>query len=62
MKESYIAVGFRKTAAERFPAQSGVLNAAFAARLDALRREYAEASKEKQSHLESQILPRHRGL
>ena len=57
MKESYIAVGFRKTAAERFPAQSGALNAAFAARLDALRREYADASKEKQSHLESQIMP-----
>ena len=57
MKESYIAVAFRKTAAERFPAQSGALNAAFAARLGALRREYADASKEKQSHLESQIMP-----
>ena len=57
MKESYIAVGFRKTAAKRFPAQSGALNAAFAARLDALRREYAAASKEKQFHLETQIMP-----
>ena len=57
MKESYIAAAFRKTAAERFPAQIGALNAAFAARLDALRREYADASKEKQSHLESQIMP-----
>lgn len=57
MKESYIAVGFRKTAAKRFPAQSGALNAAFAARLDALRREYAAASKEKQFHLENQIMP-----
>ena len=57
MKESYIAAAFRKTAAERFPAQSGALNAAFAARLDALRREYAAASKEKQPHLESQIMP-----
>lgn len=57
MKESYLAVEFRKTAAERFPAQSGALDAAFAARLDALRRENAGASKEKQFHLENQILP-----
>ena len=57
MKESYLAVAFRKTAAARFPAQSGALDAAFAARLDVLRRENAGASKEKQFHLENQILP-----
>ncbi len=57
MKESYLAVAFRKTAAARFPAQSGALDAAFAARLDVLRRESAGASKEKQFHLENQILP-----
>ncbi len=57
MKESYLAVAFRKTAAARFPAQSGALDAVFAARLDVLRRENAGASKEKQFHLENQILP-----
>ena len=33
MKESYLASDFRKTAAQRFPAQAGPLNAAFDARL-----------------------------
>ena len=33
MKESYLASDFRKTAAQRFPAQAGQLNAAFDARL-----------------------------
>lgn len=46
MKESYITSNFRKTAAQRFPAQAERLNAAFDARLEALRR-----------HLESQIMP-----
>lgn len=57
MRESYIAKAFRKTAAQRFPQKAGALNAAFDARLQALRSENAGASKEKQSHLENQILP-----
>ena len=36
MKESYITSNFRKTAAQRFPAQAERLNAAFDARLEAL--------------------------
>lgn len=57
MKESYITSNFRKTAEHRFSAQAGQLNAAFDARLEALRRENAAASKEKRQHLESQIMP-----
>ena len=57
MKESYLAVNFKKTAAERFPAQCGALNDAFSARLAELRRKNTDASKEKQFHLENQILP-----
>lgn len=57
MKESYITSNFRKTAAQRFPAQAERLNAAFDARLEVLRRENAAASKEKRRHLESQIMP-----
>ena len=37
MKPSYITVNFQQTAAQRFPAQAGALNAAFDARLQALR-------------------------
>ena len=36
MKPSYITVNFQQTAAQRFPAQAGALNAAFDARLQAL--------------------------
>ena len=57
MKPSYITVNFQQTAAQRFPAQAGALNAAFEARLQALRAENDDASKEKQRHLENQILP-----
>lgn len=57
MRESYIAKAFRKTAAQRFPQMAGALNAAFDARLQTLRAENAGASKEKQGHLENQILP-----
>ena len=56
MKPSYITLNFQQTAAQRFPARAGELNAAFEARLQALRSENAEASKEKQRHLENQIL------
>lgn len=57
MKKSYLARDFRKTAAARFPAQSSALQAAFDARLQSLRAEYAGASKELWRHLEKQILP-----
>ena len=57
MKESYIITEFRQTAARRFPDKAAALNAAFDARLTDLRRENAGASKEKQLHLERQILP-----
>ena len=57
MKESYITKNFKKTAAARFPVQAEQLNAAFYARLQALRQDNAGATKEKQRHLENQILP-----
>lgn len=57
MKESDLAAAFRETAAQRFPAQARRLNAAFDGRLEELRRENAGASREKQRHLEGQILP-----
>ncbi len=57
MKESYLAADFRETVAQRFPSQAAQLNAAFDARLQALRAENAGASKEKRRHLERQILP-----
>ena len=57
MKESYITKNFKKTAAARFPVQAEQLNAAFFARLQALRQDNAGATKEKQRHLENQILP-----
>ena len=57
MKESYLTPDFRKTVAERFPAEAERLNAAFDARLGALRAEYAGAGKEKLMHLERQIMP-----
>ena len=57
MKDTYLAKDFRATAARRFPAQADALNAAFDARLQALRADNAAAGKEKQFHLENQILP-----
>ena len=57
MKESYLAVGFRKTVEQRFAAQADALKAAYEKRLQELRAENAGATKEKQRHLESQILP-----
>lgn len=57
MKNTYLAKDFRATAARRFPAQAAALNAAFDARLQALRADNAAAGKEKQFHLEKQILP-----
>lgn len=56
MKKSYLTTAFQKTA-KNYPAQTETLNVAFDARLSQLRRENADASTEKQRHLESQILP-----
>ena len=57
MKECYLTRDFRKTAAQRFPAQAAQLNAAIDARLRSLWVENAGASKEKKQHLAHQILP-----
>ena len=57
MKESYIAKDFRKTAAQCFPEKADALCAAFDARLNELRAEYADASDALRQHLESQIMP-----
>ena len=57
MKETYLSRDFRETAALRFPTQAKQLNAAFDMRLSALLAENADASKEKQYHLQRQILP-----
>lgn len=57
MNENYLAVAFRKTIEQRFAAQTDALKAAYEKRLQELRAEDADAAKEKQCHLESQILP-----
>ena len=57
MKECYLTRDFRKTAAQRFPAQAAQLNAAFDTCLRSLWAENAGASKEKKQHLAHQILP-----
>ena len=57
MKETYLSRDFRETAAQCFPSQAKELNAFFDARLNVLLTENADASKEKQYHLQRQILP-----
>lgn len=57
MKTSYLIKDFEKTVSQRFPEKSAPLNAAFFERIAALRSENDGASKEKQRHLERQILP-----
>lgn len=57
MKSNYIINGFQRTVQERFSAQSKALNEACMRRLAQLRVENKDASKEKQRHLEEQILP-----
>jgi|GEM_PF-3577733 len=57
MKETYLSRDFRETAAQNFPSQAKELNAFFDARLNVLLAENADASKEKQYHLQRQILP-----
>ena len=60
MKESYITKNFKKTAAARFPVQAEQLNAAFYARLQALRQDNAGATKEKPCLLYTSPSPRDR--
>ena len=55
--KNYLVSAFDATLSQRFPAQAEALKAAFEARLAQLRAENAGASKEKQRHLEGQILP-----
>ena len=57
MKETYLSRDFRETAALRFSSQVKELNAFFDARLNVLLAENAGVSKEKQYHLQRQILP-----
>ena len=57
MNESYLAAAFRKTIEQSFASQTDALKVAHEKRLQELRAENADAAKEKQRHLESQILP-----
>ena len=57
MKENYIISAFRETVKRDFAGRAQVLNEAFDGRLQSLRQENADATKEKQRHLERQILP-----
>ena len=57
MQENYIIAGFRETVKRDFAEQAKALNEAFDGRLQALRQENADATKEKQRYLEGQILP-----
>ena len=57
MKKNYLVAAFEETLAQDFPAQAQELKEAFEGRLAQLCRENAGASREKQRHLEGQILP-----
>ena len=57
MKKSYLIRSFDVTLSERFPKKAGLLYAAFAERIGALRLENSGASDELLFHLERQILP-----
>ena len=57
MKTSYLIKEFKKTVTQRFPEKSEHLITVFFERLATLRKENSGASKEKQRHLEGQILP-----
>ena len=57
MQKNYLIAAFEKTAAERFPAQAQELLASMHQRIEALREDYAGASRETWEHLESQIMP-----
>jgi len=55
--KNYLISAFDATLSQRFPSQAEALKSAFEARLAQLRAENAGAPKEKQRHLEGQILP-----
>lgn len=57
MKESYIASDYVKTVEKLYPTKKEELINMFNARLKTLSDEHKDASKEKQRHLQSQILP-----
>ena len=57
MKKSYLVTAFENTVSLKFPAQKKELSDKFSARLETLRAENSGASKEKQRHLENQIMP-----
>ena len=57
INESYLAVEFCKTIEQRFATQADALKTAYEKRLQKLRAENTDAAREKQRHLESQILP-----
>ena len=57
MKENYIISAFRETIKRDFAGRAQVLNEAFDGRLQSLRQENADATKEKQRLSEGQILP-----
>ncbi|MFR3996578.1 MAG: hypothetical protein ACLTZJ_03775 [Oscillospiraceae bacterium] len=57
MKRNYIIAAFRETVAQQFPEQSVELNRLLDEKLSRLRSMHLNASKGKQFHLESQILP-----
>ena len=55
--KSYLISALEATLSQDFPSRAETLKAAFYTRLDQLRAENAGASREKQRHLENQILP-----
>lgn len=57
MKQSYLIDAFEATVSRCFPTQADALNSSLSRRLMELYQENADASKEKQRHLERQILP-----
>ena len=57
MQKNYLIAAFEHTLAERFPAQAEALQQDAFRRMDALRADYAGASKELWRHLEGQIIP-----
>lgn len=57
MKKSYLISAFVRTVSQRFPSQAQDLCVKMEKRLEVLRQKNADASPEKQRHLENQILP-----
>lgn len=57
MGTSYLIKDFKKTVSQRFSEKSALLTAAVFERIAILQKENAGAAKEKQRHLETQIIP-----